>query len=72
MNTRTGEIAPVEDFKKRLTPEEFEMFIKPIDLSSLSSRTRAQYEKTGRAWISRNSKCPYGSWKRFKNCCMSK
>jgi len=72
MDTRTGEIASLNGFKKRLSPAEIGQFIKPIELDNLSEKTRDLLTKTGKAQISRNSKCPCGSNKRFKRCCMVK
>lgn len=42
---------------------------KPIDEANLSAQNRAQLADTGRTQISRNSRCPCGSNKRFKKCC---
>ncbi len=72
MDTGTGYIAPASEFKKKLTRRDFERFIKPIDPANLSPKVRAMVEATGRGKISRNSRCPCGSWKRFKRCCMAK
>ena len=43
--------------------------IVPIDIANLDEATRAQLAKTGKAFITRNSRCPCGSGKRFKQCC---
>ena len=44
--------------------------IRAVNPKTLSPRTVALCEGMGRNWISRNSKCPCGSGKRFKRCCM--
>jgi len=82
MDTRTGEIGNCESLMGRLveelksagqTEEQARSYagtiIKPIDPKNLSRRTRAVLEKSGRAFVTRNSKCPCGSGKRFKRCC---
>ena len=85
MDMRTGEIAPLKEFKQRKVPRKYlrevvenEAYIRlnngqvvhPIKMSSLPQRVQSAIKKTGRAWISRNSTCPCGSGKRFKRCCM--
>lgn len=72
MNTNTGEIASFEVFEKEHTKEYVDKFIKLIDVNNLSPQVRDMLEKTGRAQITRNSRCPCGSGKRFKRCCMTK
>ena len=72
MDTRTGEVGTLERLARRLTEKQKNQFIKPIELSYLSDRVRALVLKDERAFISRNSRCPCGSGKRFKNCCMFK
>lgn len=82
MDTRTGEIAPMEEFEKRGVDKKFLHPIKEplsnpgamnvIDPRNLSPRVRRMVERTGRGMVSRNSRCPCGSGKRFKRCCMTK
>lgn len=72
MDTRTGEIAAFEKLTKDVTDGEIREFIKPIDIANLSPRLRESYEKTGRAQLVPRSKCPCGSRKRFKSCCMKR
>jgi len=78
MDTRTGEIAPMEEFEKRGVDKKFlkrfddGAVVKPIRLEFLSPRVRKMVAETGKGWVSRNSKCPCGSGKRFKACCMTK
>lgn len=45
--------------------------VKPIDLATLSPEVRAMV-KAHKSWVTRNSRCPCGSGKRFKKCCMEK
>ena len=66
MDVRTGVIGPAREME-RTTPHEF---LKPINLNNLSPQVRKMVEKTGRGYITRNSRCPCGSGKRFKKCCM--
>lgn len=65
MDTRTGEVGLLE--KMGHVPAKF---LKGVKQENLSERVRAQIERDGRTFISRNSKCPCGSGKRFKGCCM--
>jgi len=43
-----------------------------IDPRMLSSKVRELVGSTGKGYVGRNSKCPCGSQKRFKRCCMTK
>ncbi|MBN1253981.1 MAG: SEC-C domain-containing protein [Deltaproteobacteria bacterium] len=74
MDMRTGEIGPFKEFVERGVPRRF---LRPIgqvynsiSLKNLSPRVRKMVQETGRGCISRNSRCPCGSGKRFKSCCM--
>jgi len=77
MDTRTGEIAQIAEFEKRRVDKKFlkrfddNSIVKPIRLKFLSPRVRKMVTETGKGWVSRNSKCPCGSGKRFKECCMT-
>lgn len=74
MNPHTGEILDLDVLKKVTDETERRRlertFTQPIDPANLSRQNRQQLERTGRTQISRNSKCPCGSGKRFKRCCM--
>jgi uncharacterized protein YecA (UPF0149 family) len=77
MNTQTGEIADINYFRDKvksgeMSNAEFDKFIKPIDIENLSKGTQQLLLANGRTIISRNSRCPCGSGKRFKRCCMTK
>ena len=81
MDMRTGEIASLKEFEKRGVNKKFLRpignisnpgMMKPIDPRNLSKRVREMVAATGRGMVSRNSRCPCGSFKRFKNCCMMK
>lgn len=49
------------------------MIVRQVNIFGLSEATQKLIsEKHPRMWISRNSKCPCGSNKRFKRCCMHK
>lgn len=71
MDTRTGEIANLEEFQRRLGAPELKAFVRPVEMSALSERTKRLLAETGRAQIGRNSPCPCGSGKKFKRCCMT-
>ncbi len=46
--------------------------VKPVDLKTLSDKTRLMLREKGRLKVTRNTLCPCGSAKRFKRCCMSR
>jgi len=79
MDMRTGEITTKKEFERRGTPKRFLRPIVPagtvvncIPLENLSPKVREMVERTGKGWVTRNSRCPCGSGKRFKKCCMMK
>jgi uncharacterized protein YecA (UPF0149 family) len=73
MDTRSGDIMPFQKFRERYKDDwkTHEPFIQPIDISNLSEKTRIMLEKNGIAKISKNTKCPCGSGRKFKRCCMT-
>lgn len=68
MDIRSGMIYEVQEIPPK-TPEQY---IKEVDFNSLSPKTRKMLNDAGKAQISKNSKCPCGSGRKFKRCCMSK
>ena len=42
----------------------------PQSLNGLSKENQKRLRKMGRMVLGRNSKCPCGSGRRFKRCCM--
>ena len=48
-------------------PEEF---LVPIEEGNLSEKVQADLREHGKAQIGPRSRCPCGSGKRFKSCCM--
>jgi len=44
--------------------------VHPIDLRTLSARSRGVVTAAGLRTVTRNSRCPCGSRWRFKRCCM--
>ena len=46
-------------------------YIKPLSMKTLSAQTREQMRQNHAATITRNSRCPCGSGKRFKRCCFT-
>lgn len=77
MDTRTGEIATMDEWKKRGVPRRFLRPVAPrgtvrncVPLENLEPNVRRMVEQTGKGWVTRNSRCPCGSGKRFKRCCM--
>jgi len=58
------------DLERRLVPKN--QVITGMLWSELPLKTQLQVAATGRAFLSRNSKCPCGSGLRFKRCCLAK
>jgi hypothetical protein len=62
----------MDHFRDRLTQEELERFVKPVDPANLSQVRRAELIRVGTTTVSPRSRCPCGSGHRFKRCCMYK
>lgn len=76
MDTRTGQIADMDYFKEKvasgqMSNAEMDRYIKPIEIKHLTEKAQHLLNSTGRVTITRNSRCPCGSGKRFKRCCMT-
>jgi len=71
MDTRTGEIAPLDHFRRTLSPREIDEFVRPVELGNLPAAVRIALARTSLGKIGRNDSCPCGSRKRFKSCCMN-
>jgi len=71
MNTDTGMVMTDEARRllKESAQEEFTAKMKRIDPAYLTSRARAELAAKGQTRVFKNSPCPCGSRKRFKNCC---
>lgn len=86
MDMRTGEIADLAEFERRGTPKKFlreiasggtmkmndGSIVNAIDPKNLSKKVLEMIVGSGKSFITRNSRCPCGSGKRFKRCCMMK
>jgi len=68
MDTRTGEIGDYNEMRKRIDPK----FLMPVDIANLSKANQDRWRKGELDKIGRNHKCPCGSGKRFKRCCMGR
>ena len=71
MDTRTGEVAMKDEDEFRRIAEGVPYMI-PIDPANLSAKARHFLAERGTVTITRNSRCPCGSGKRFKRCHMGK
>lgn len=68
MNVETGELRQLSQREAtQLTPESPWI---AVDIQNIPMRIRERMEKYGIAKIGRNTRCPCGSGKRFKRCCM--
>ena len=72
MDTRSGQIASMEHFRSQLPPGELEKFIRPIDVNNLNKMRLVELVNAGTTTVSPRSRCPCGSGRRFKSCCMYK
>ena len=70
MDTRTGEIMSREDLFNKLGKKDFDKYARPVQY--LSQIARKNLTRVGIHVVSKNSRCPCGSGKRFKKCCMEK
>jgi len=68
MDTRTGEIGDYDEMRKKIDPK----FLMPVDIANLSRANQDRWRKGELDKIGRNHKCPCGSGKRFKRCCMGR
>ena len=80
MDTRTGKIGNYDEMAKRVPSKDIRPLFdhtptggifKPLLMAYLPVRVQKMLKDTGHAQIGRNSKCPCGSGKRFKRCCMT-
>jgi len=44
--------------------------IRPVPLEQIPAAILLELRKLGKTWITKNTRCPCGSGKRFKACCM--
>ena len=72
MDRRTGEIGTLARLRKKAARrgDNPQQVVKAIDPPFLPSKAKALFERSGLAYITRNSHCPCGSGKRFKKCCL--
>lgn len=72
MDTRTGEITLEERWKEVMSNTDREKYLKQIDPVNLSQVRRKELMKFGKTQVTERSRCPCGSGKRFKRCCMNR
>jgi uncharacterized protein YecA (UPF0149 family) len=72
MDTRTGQVTSLGSLQKQLTKDELQRYVKAIDPKNLSLKHRQELIRAGTTFVRPRSRCPCGSGKRFKSCCMSK
>ncbi len=46
--------------------------VRPVPFDELPASIQGIVTRTRLRWITRNSRCPCGSGKRFKRCCMTR
>ena len=75
MDTRTGVIDTLENFEKRMSSDEVDKFVKPLQMSALSEALAPgllnEVMKGHRVKIDKYAPCPCGSGKKFKFCCFT-
>jgi hypothetical protein len=69
MDTMTGRVSSFTALIADGVPEKN---LVPVDLDKLPAGVRRLLEKDGVAWIAPRSRCPCGSGRRFKSCCMGR
>jgi uncharacterized protein YecA (UPF0149 family) len=72
MDTRTGEINTMTEFKKKLTEAEIQQFVKQVGINNLSPKKKALIAAGKSTKVGRNDKCPCSSGKKFKKCCLAR
>jgi len=73
MYTITGEVMGKDELRKKFkTKEEFEEFCTSVNFDELSKYNQQKLIRTGKAQLSKNSRCPCGSGLKFKRCCMKR
>lgn len=72
MDTRTGDIFTGKALEELLRDNKTKPFLKPINLSvSVAQKLKKPIDKRAIGRIGRNDKCPCGSGKKFKFCCLN-
>ena len=69
MDTSTGRISDLTTFLSEGVPEKN---LVPVDKFKLSPGKRRLLEEDGVVFIAPRSRCPCGSGRRFKSCCMGR
>ena len=72
MDTKTGRIMPEDQLRSIMGKDDFSRFAVPIDAKNLTEKQRAELAEVGSIQIKPRTRCPCGSGKRFKSCCMWK
>lgn len=72
MDTRTGGINTLVEFKKKLTDTEIQKYVKEVGINNLSPKKKALIAAGKPTKISRNDKCHCNSGKKFKKCCLAR
>jgi uncharacterized protein YecA (UPF0149 family) len=68
MDTSTGYVGSYHDVLARaVNPAN----VKEIDESNLSQRRRDELKRNGHTTVGARARCPCGSGRRFKSCCMT-
>jgi len=72
MDTRTGEINTLENFRKKLSEDEIRRFVKQVGINKLTQKKKALIAAGKSTKVGRNDKCPCNSGKKFKKCCLAR
>ena len=72
MDTRTGRIMEEKALMDLIGEDDFVRFAMPIASKNLTEAQRKELSETGTTLIKPRTRCPCGSGKRFKSCCMRK
>jgi len=72
MDTRTGEINTLENFRKKFSEDEIRRFVKQVGINKLSPKKKALIAAGKSTKVGRNDKCPCNSGRKFKKCCLKR
>jgi uncharacterized protein YecA (UPF0149 family) len=70
MDTRTGQLGTLAKMMGQMPKDEFDTFVRPVNLGNLTESVRNRLIATGSARVGRNDPCPCGSGSKFKRCCL--
>ena len=71
MDIRTGHVTNIAKLIAAMPANEVAQFVRPVNPANLSQANQTQLRRAGEVTIKPRSRCPCGSGRRFKSCCMN-